>query len=202
MTWSKQLNRYLLLCCGLGLWVSAMVAHAQSPFQQKTDGPLRLEISSSRQTYTQGEAIPIRVEISNVSSHDVLIGRDMWGIGSPSRTALHVTARDGHHMNYLDSRAENLPSPVEDLSRAVLKWCMFLPPGYHYSTSISLQAFVTSSDLVPGTYNVRAQYSTSGVDAKLYFNPLLEHPEELATLKSESWSGEITSNEVKITITR
>ena len=189
----------MVLFCSWALW-AGVHTYAQTAPGKKPEVPLRLEISSARRVYAKRTPIPVRVQISNISSRDVLIGRDLWGNGSPSRVTLFASARDGHPLGSVVSFADGFP--VEDHTKEVLRWCISLRPGYSYSATTTLQNFIASSDLKPGTYTIRAGYSSGGMDADLYFNPLLSFPEELAKLKPESWSGELTSNEITITIAK
>jgi hypothetical protein len=201
MTYKNRMWVPLFLLCALGYW-RAVVTSGQNqsdvPQADQQEAPLRLQISSTRQTYAHGERIPIRVEVSNLSSRDVLIARTMWGPRSFSRVSLYAIPKDGHTLSYVQSYADGFP--VEGFAQALLGWCIVLPVGYSYSATGFIQGFVRDADLIPGEYRIRAQYMSSGVDANVYYNPLLSRPEELAKLKPASWTGEIMSNQITITI--
>lgn len=162
---------------------------------------LQLKIWSDEKVYLLREVIPIHVELSNISDHDVFVGKDLWTNASPSRVTLSVTPLDGHAMRGIESAADGLaPGAFDDLPRAVLRWCLLLPPGYSYSSTTRVGNYVEPEDLIPGSYKVRGVYESFGIDSNTYFNPLLGHPEELERLRSESWKGVLGSNEIVIRI--
>jgi hypothetical protein len=72
--------------------------------------------------------------------------------------------------------------------------------AYSYSSVGRVGGYVSTADLSPGTYKIRAIYESFGIDINTYFNPLLGHPKETARLQSESWKGVIGSNEIVIKI--
>ena len=65
-------------------------------------------------------------------------------------------------------------------------------------TDTSVQGFV--GPLIPGTYQVKAIFESSGVDSNTYLNPLLGNPEELAAFLPGNWKGLLTSKVLTITI--
>jgi hypothetical protein len=60
--------------------------------------------------------------------------------------------------------------------------------------------FVSTANLTPGSYKIRAEYESFGIDVNADTNPLLGHPKETARLQSESWKGIIGSNEIVVEI--
>jgi hypothetical protein len=186
--------------CVATLAASGLPAFAQTVGGTNQDVSLRLEISTNQRTYPKGEQVSVHVRLTNVSSHDVFVGRDMWTNASPSRVTLSVSSVDGHPLTGWDWAGDGPPSDPVDIAKAMLKWCLLLPPKYSYSSSTTLQSFVSGSGLVPGTYKIRAIYSSSGIDANVYFNPLINNPDERTRFRDENWSGEIASNEVVVDI--
>lgn len=195
-------NRFRIFCfCLLAFTLASIVIEAQTTAEKKVDNTLQLKIWTDRHAYTQNGEIPVHLQLTNISSHDVFIGRELWAGNSFSRVELDVEPRDGHALSYMQSAVDGLPPhPFDDLPKAVLNWCLSLPPGYSYGVTTPLQQFVNPSGLLPGVYRVSAQYVSSGIDADKYFNPLLGHPDELTKLMSESWSGRIASNVITIRI--
>jgi hypothetical protein len=185
----------LLMIAGWAPWAMAQAKPA------KSEPPLRLRIWTERKIYKQGETIPIHVELTNVSNHDVFIGRDLWTNASPSRVKLFLVLSDGRDISGRNAAAEKLREPAaKDFADALLKWSVLLPAGYSYSSSAALQEFVNASDLVPGTYKIDAQHTSAGIKADTDFNPLLSHPDEQAKLQSEDWTGQISANTLTIRI--
>ena len=90
------------------------------------------------------------------------------------------------------------PGAFKRLPKAALDWCVSLMPGYSYGTNTIVQGFV--GPLIPGTYQVKAIFESSGVDSNTYLNPLLGNPEELAAFLPGNWKGLVTSNELTITV--
>ena len=168
----------------------------------KTEAPpLRLRIWAERKIFKQGEKIPIHVELTNVSHHDVFIGRELWTNASPSRVEFFVMLSDGRNVTGRGSAKDNLAAGAKaDFAEALLKWCVLLPAGYSYGTSAALQEFVSAAELVPGTYKIEAQYASAGLKADTRLNPLLSHPDEQAKLEAEDWTGQISARAITIRI--
>ena len=57
-----------------------------------------------------------------------------------------------------------------------------------------------ASEFLPGTYKIRARYSSFGVDMDTHLNPILSNAVVLADLMPFSWKGEVASNEITIRI--
>lgn len=201
---SRKYERLRILVFA-GLSISAAVflrlpvrARSQSGVKHTV---LQLRIWSDKKVYLLQEGIPIHVELSNISDHDVFVGKDLWMNASPSRVTLSVTPLDGHAMRGIEFAVDGLaPGAFDDFPRAVLRWCFLLPPGYSYSSTTQIGGHVEPEDLTPGSYKVRVVYESLGIDSNTYFNPLLGHPEELERLRPESWKGVIGSNEIVIRI--
>lgn len=179
---------------------ACMSIPTDSPCAKQMESVLQAKIWTDHRGYSDQDDIPIHFQISNVSSRDVLIGKDLWGSMSPGRVHFIVLPKDGHAVTYLEWAADGLaPHAFADFPLAVVKWCLALSPGYSYETTIPLRQFVNG--LRPGIYTIQAKYSSRGVGADKYFNPLLVNPDERAKFAAESWSGEIVSNEISIRIT-
>jgi hypothetical protein len=156
---------------------------------------LRLRIRTDHLTYGLGAKIPIHVEITNLSGQDVIVGRDLWMNFSPSRVSLFVTRADGHADGAGEAGAADVRPQTDDLAKDILNWVILLSPGYSYGASTELQ-----KDLRIGVYKVRALFESSGIDYDSIDNPLLHHPQEMEKFRSKSWKGDVTSNELTITI--
>lgn len=168
----------------------------QATVEDSSNHVLHLKIWTDKPIYVAGEDIQVRVQITNISDKDVLIGNDLiWGIKSPSHVQFEVTPKDGHPLSYQSSVADGFtPRTSDDFAGDLLDWCLKLSPGYSYSGAAQLQQFVTGG-LSPGGYLIRARYISTGIDADEYFNPLLGRAGALAKLKRSNWSGELISNE-------
>lgn len=176
-------------------------AHSQATQVNDQSVILQLMIRTEKKNYVRGELVPVYVQLTNVSRRDVIVGRDMWTNDSPSRVRLAVSAIDGHNFRGLGGAVDGpAPDAFRDLPKAVLAWCLSLPPGYSYGSKTSLQSFVDEAGLTPGVYVVRASFESRGVDVGSYFNPLQDNPTELAALRAQDWEGVISSNQLTIRI--
>lgn len=185
--------------CVLILSVFCQPGVSQSTNVNDETGVLQLTILTDKKVYAEGDNIPIHAQVTNVSRRDVFIGRDMWTNASPSHTWLAITAIDGHKFGGVAGAAD-IWSPMDDLPREVLRWCILLPPGYSYGSNTFVQSFARADGLIPGAYKVRAIFESRGIDANIYFNPLLGNAKELEGLRAQDWKGQIRSNELTIRI--
>jgi hypothetical protein len=187
--------------CVLVPTCSCTLAPSQAAKVKDEPAVLRLTIQTEKKSYVRGDTIPIDVQLTNVSTRDIFIGRDIWTNASPSRVRLAVTARDGHMFGGIEGAVDGLaPDAFRDLPKAVLAWCISLPPGYSYGSRTRLQNFVEEASLTPGVYVVRASFESRGIDADSYFNPLLDNPTELGALRAQDWKGVIGSNQLTVRI--
>jgi hypothetical protein len=181
----------------------AFALHAQSvrPAPPSSPPELHLRISTARHTYKNNSEIPISVQITNIGSRNILVGRDLLRNTSPSQLAFYVTPADRHALSYEHSVVDGLPAhALDDLPSAILRWCLSLQPGYSYGVTIPLDDVVVASGLTPGVYHVHVEYISSGIDENTYFNPLLGHPDELAHFLDDGWKGRISSNKITFKI--
>lgn len=194
---SRVISNVGIYClCVVTLWSCALPAFAQANGGKNERNVLQLRIWTERtsDSYPEKEKIPLHVELVNVGSHGVLIGRDLWTNVSPSRLTVTVIPSDGHAVSG-ESGAADAPAPNDDLTKAMLNWMILLSPGYSYGSTTALRA-----DLTPGTYKVRAVFTSEGLDSGSFYNPLLKQPEEKEKFAAQNWKGEVSSNELTIRI--
>ena len=191
----------LQISCLCGLVLVSFYPPASSQMVNAQDEPavLQLTIQTEKTRYSQGSNIPVHVKLTNVSRRDVVVGRDMWTNASPSRVRLSITPADGHSINGSEWAVDGAPT-FQSLPKAVLNWCILLPPGYSYESDTTLQRFVEKSGLIPGLYRVRAVFESGGISADTYFNPLLNKAQELEQLREQDWKGVLGSNALTIRI--
>jgi len=161
-----------------------------------------LKIWTDRSTYRQGQEVRVHVQLTNISSKEIFVGKDLRTNASPSHLDVYATPLDGRlPSGGVVSAVDGLPPHAfDDFPKAVLNWCFLLPPGYSYGLSTTLRSLVNRSDLTARVYKIRAIYSSFGIDYDVHFNPLLTRPDELTNLLSKSWKGEVESNEIEVRI--
>jgi hypothetical protein len=155
----------------------------------------RPRIRSDGASYEVGVNVPIHVEVINVSSHEVFVGRNLWMNFSPSRVTLFVIRIDGPNNVPGEGGAADGVGPSGDFTQAMMNWIVLLPPGYSYGATTGLQ-----KNLKPGTYKVRALFRSAGIDTDSFYNPLVQHPDELEKFRAQNWKGEVYSNSLTIRI--
>ncbi|MFY9751505.1 MAG: hypothetical protein WAJ92_02610, partial [Candidatus Acidiferrales bacterium] len=192
--------RLLLTLCALVIAIPVSLAAQSTPPTDRVRD-LHIRIWLDQASYSEGAVVPVHVQITNASKTDVYLGRNMWTNDSPSRVRLIVIPLDRHPMKGVENAVDIArPGGVEDMPKRILSWCISLPSGYSYSSSTSLQNFVARDGLIPGVYKIRAIFESSGLDVNSYFNPFLDHQDQLANLLPNSWKGELKSNEVILKI--
>jgi len=84
--------------CILTFGFSAFAIFAQG--NPRVSAVLRLKIwtEDRKHAYAERYKIPIHIELTNVTSRDVFIGRDVWSNIYPSHVTLIVMPTDGHAM--------------------------------------------------------------------------------------------------------
>ena len=185
--------------CGLVLAIFCPSTSPQMVKAKNDPTVLQLTIQADKIRYLQGSNIPVHVRLTNVSQRAVLVGRDMWTNASPSRVRLSITPADGHNISGIGTAVDGAPD-FQNVPKAVLNWCISLPPGYSYESDTMMQSFVDGTGLTPGLYRVRAVFESAGIRADTYFNPLLGNAKELEGLRDQDWKGVVGSNELTIRI--
>ena len=180
--------------CILTFGFSAFAIFAQG--NPRVSAVLRLKIwtEDRKHAYAERYKIPIHIELTNVTSRDVFIGRDVWSNIYPSHVTLIVMPTDGHAMTGEAGNVDGL-GLSDDLAKAMLNCCFLLPPGNSYGSTSALR-----QDLAPGTYKVRAVFESEGIESGSFYNPLLNHPQELEKFRSQNWKGIVVSNDLTVRI--
>jgi hypothetical protein len=109
----------LVACAAIGATGETLAANDAGPV-------LELKISTDRTRFAAGDSIPIHAEITNVSSHDLLIGRNLWMNDSPSHITLFVTPTGGSNTMPGESGAVDGLGPGQNLAKSMLDWFLLL----------------------------------------------------------------------------
>ncbi len=166
-------------------------------------GGVQLHISALKSPVQVGEPIKIKVEILNGGKEDVFIGRTMPQISGWIYSLLFnvMTPTGKGTARTVEGPPFVLPpSPRESFSAALAKDWVLLPVGYSYGTTVSLDSSFFPALGKPGRYQIQASYSSRGMGAPLYYNPLFRSPDKIAQLPGKSWVGLIGSNIVWVKI--
>jgi hypothetical protein len=171
---------------------------------QEKPAPRQVEITLavSRSVYNVGEPVELHIEIRNNGRKGVFIGSefivpDNWMYG----THLELTNEQGEKsppfgVGVVDAGGI---SDFHFASELADHWILLQPRSFYGRT---LQVDANDFDFLakPGRYSIRARYHSEGFQSKSPANRLPQKPEELKQVSYPSWTGEIESNSVWITI--
>jgi hypothetical protein len=169
---------------------------------QTLEPGLTVRLSVAKTKFSVGEPIYVTVKITNVGKQDIFVGRRI-PINTDWIYSLVLSLQDqkGNASTMLwRARDPVPPDPEESLASALAKAWVALPPGYSYSTAIEIDSETFAFLKKPGRYRLSGTYQSMGMDAPLYYNALLNRPEEMKKLPYRSWEGEVDTNSVWLEI--
>jgi hypothetical protein len=167
----------------------------------QTTPEIAISIGATQSVYLKGEPIRIRVELRNLGRRDLLVGRQLSGVGmNPADVAFQVWNSEGHALPGESAAADCvMVANTDSLAVAVLKRWISLPPGSSYITSVGLSLPPSSLER-PGRYRVLATYISGGIKEQYWSDCLKTTPEEIAKLPFPAWEGKADSNSIWIQI--
>lgn len=202
---ARTTTKCLVVCLFLEIIFPTVNASAQSRRigQSSELPPISVKISLPNKTFEVGEKISVRVEISNIGTTDLFLGRrfpqiEQWIY------ALNLRVRDASGI-YLQQSVALPPfmkqvDKSEHFCNALVKDWLALPPGYFFGTTITLDPKVYDGLSKPGRYEVQALYTSMGMEADLYYNRLSLEPDSIKDLPFHSWRGTSSSNSAVFSI--
>jgi len=165
--------------------------------------PLELRLSLRMNTFRIGEPIEIDVRLVNKGNEPLFVGSGMPEIADWIYS-LHLDVSDSRGNRCAQSIMlppfVRAPDADEGFTNSLVRRWLVLFPSYFYGTTTVLDMETVECLRKPGRYRIRAFYSSMGMDADLYYNPLASQPTEVAKLPFKSWKGTIESNPIWITV--
>ena len=199
-------QKLLVTICFLFFSVSA--CSAQSAGNSRNESTrIAVKLSLSKKSFTVGEPIPAKVEISNTGDVPVLIANEVVMSTSTSPSLIKFEMKDdrGRAVPASFHTRETFGQTVEpNPAIAFLKWLLLLNPGYSLSTIFMIDSELFETMDKPGTYTLSALYTSNG----LAYPPVLAvigvTENDVKSLPFVTWTGNIRTNELtfKITSTR
>jgi hypothetical protein len=197
LTWTKTVKRgaALQLVIGTLLGVFLLSSRAQTP------SAITIRIRPTQKFYVPGKPIQIRVELTNSGLRDLLVGRELSGVGkNPADVVFQVRNSSGTSLPTLSAASDCvLTASPDSLPTAVLKRWIALPPGTSYLSDVDLPV---SQEVYmgPGRYRVAATYISGGIEEQYWQDCLKFSPEDIAKLPFPAWQGKAKSNFIWIEI--
>src|SRR2546423_313518 len=143
--------------------ISALhTSHPRGETQERQDITIRIE--ATEKVYATGEPVRVRVELSNSGRRDLLVGRNLSGVGkNPADVAFQVWDSEGRSLPTLAAASDCVMiSNPDSLPTAVLRRWISLPPNSSYVTKVDLP--VPSGTLKhTGRYRIVATYISGGI---------------------------------------
>jgi hypothetical protein len=170
--------------------------------QAQTGPEISIKIEATQRVHVSGGNLAIRVELTNLGNRDLLIGRNLTGVGSnPADITFQVFNSAERPMPgqraALDCVMQRNP---DSLAIAVMKRWIALPPGSSY---VAIVDFRPSPPLeVPGRYRIMAAYESGGIKEQYWSDCLKATPEEIAKLPFPAWEGKVESNSIWIEVAK
>lgn len=139
-------------------------------FQQINDeaklrsSPIEVRISTSKTVYRVGEPIKITVEIQNLGTEKILVGRSVGLLRSaPFRLSLFLSDASSKMLHRGSDDSVELPCvDMREMDGESPKWLVALAPGQSYSVIMDLPHEFTKELRTPGNYGIGGLYRSFG----------------------------------------
>jgi hypothetical protein len=179
------------------------VSGLRADADQNQTARLDVHLSIAKKTFSAGESIPLEITISNEGETPVVIGSyvDVNTMSPISHIEFEMKDSRGRVCPH-STIDEGLfpPYPTHRPAIAVLRSWMALQPGYSLSSTFTLEKDMFPSLETPGTYTLRATYSSPGLSYPPSYQEAGLTEKDLKELPYIYWSGRATANVVKFEI--
>lgn len=194
------------------LAVVAVLAGFHSPYQglevakeskEKNDVEIEVRLSPVQGRYQVGDPINIKVEICNKGRTGVFVGNSIPEIADWIYN-LRLTVVDSQgRVSPSMTASPPFVSPKyssEAFSSALIRRWLVLYPGYYLGRTITIDSTTFQFLRHAGQYKISGVYSSQGMDAPLYYNPLSKETDSIQKLAYPQWKGTLTTNEISVEI--
>ncbi|MFI5097400.1 MAG: hypothetical protein ACHQT6_05445 [Candidatus Acidiferrales bacterium] len=148
----------------------------------------------------------LRLEVSNIGVKSLLVanfaslyeGAEAYLYIELSNSKGLLSPRVGMAVDRFPSSTKEQKSPLE----IVLNSFVLLRPGTSYVQRIPLSQHLSASryEIKPGTYKLRAYYSSNGLFYPPAYQILGLTEEDVRSLPFQAWHGKVATNELSFTI--
>ncbi len=148
----------------------------------------------------------LRLEVSNIGDSSLLVanfadlyeGAEAYLDIELSNSKGLLSPRAGMVIDRFPSSTKEQKSPLE----IVLNSFVLLRPGTSYVQRIPLSQHLSAMryEIIPGTYKVRAYYSSNGLFYPPAYQTLGLTEEDVRSLPFQAWHGKVPTNELSFTI--
>jgi hypothetical protein len=170
--------------------------------QAQTRPEIAVRIEATQRVYVVGDYLRIRVELTNSGSRDLLVARNLTGVGSnPGDITFTMYDSVGRTMPSQGVAVDCFMTRNPDsLAIAVMKRWIALSPRSSYITMVD---FMPSPHVVaPGRYRIVAVYESRGIKEQYWTDCLKATAEEIAKLPFPAWEGKTESNSIWVEIAK
>jgi hypothetical protein len=194
-------SRKALLCfavsCG---WAGAPALSFGQP-EATANAPIRVHLSTLKKVFAVGE--PIRVELRVTNSGDVpvlIANRVSPSSGEPAVVQFEVTDAHGRSSPVTSWIVDRGPTELsdEDAAAKLLGSWVLLYPRTSMVFEVPVSAAVFQFLSTPGSYTLSGRYASNGI--RYAGNSDGISGKRLDSLPYESWSGNVSMNEISLTI--
>jgi len=184
-----------------GLGGSCPLSYGQKQPLKPARDDIRVRLVPIKRSYILPGEIEARIEIENVSDHDLFICRNLspWSTGMCA-WSFQLEDNKGKPLRGVGVAVDR-PTPREPaFASALSKDWIALPRRYVYSTTVDL-GVVFPEKTRPGRYRITAQFESHGMQSEGMYNRVQQFPDDVSKLPFPSWRGRVELEPVWIMIT-
>jgi hypothetical protein len=148
----------------------------------------------------------LKVEVSNVGKKPLLVPNQVFLFGG-ELAYLEIGLSNTReilspHMGFAIDRFPNPSKERKSPNEIVLDSFVLLRPGTPFVQRIELFGYLSARkyELMPGTYKLKAYYSTGGLFYPPAYHTLGLTEEDVKSLPYQAWHGKLATNELSFTI--
>jgi hypothetical protein len=171
--------------------------------QQDTErNSIELRLLPKRHTVNAGDSLEVTVEIWNVGTKEVFLGKSIDGQSPVSHLSLSLEGGSPNSTGSgVNGASDSLPNPSEPFANTLVKHWIPLPPGAFFGRVVSMDPHLFSQLLTPGRYLLKGAFRSVGFPTSPGgMNGLELNPDEAAKLPYPGWKGQADSKPIWIEV--
>jgi hypothetical protein len=202
MGWRRSISASVMTGFAVILGMVSYSAEFPGRQQDTERNSIELRLLPKRHTVNAGDSLEVTVEIWNVGTKEVFLGKSIDGQSPVSHLSLSLEGGSPNSTGSgVNGASDSLPNPSEPFANTLVKHWIPLPPGAFFGRVVSMDPHLFSQLLTPGRYLLKGAFRSVGFPTSPGgMNGLELNPDEAAKLPYPGWKGQADSKPIWIEV--
>ena len=195
MSWRRTISASVMTGFAVILGTASYSAEFPGRQQETAKNSIELRLLPKRLTVHAGDSLDVTVEIWNVGTKEVILGKSIDGHSPISHLSLSLEGGSPKSTGPgVNGAADSLPNPNEPFANILVKHWIPLPAGDFFGRVVSMDPHLFPQLLTPGRYLLKGNFRSMGFPTSPGgMNGLELNPDEAAKLPYPGWKGQVDS---------